>query len=107
MHPLFFEYQSYLLENQKEREEVILFLSMVTLKQKRLAWAFHQKERGKTNKELLPHLGIKIRRFQQLCAEYRKTGKVPTLMPQRRPKSHLRDEQKELIRKAAEESKIC
>jgi len=107
LHPLFFEYQSYFLENHKEREEVILFLSMVKLQQKRLAWALHQKEGGKKNKELLPHLGIKLRRFQQLCVEYRKTGQVPTLIPQRRPKTYLRAEQKELIRKAAEKSKIC
>src|SRR3989344_1997050 len=105
LHPLFFEYQSYFLENHKEREEVILFLSMVKLQQKRLAWALHQKEGGKKNKELLPHLGIKLRRFQQLCVEYRKTGQVPTLIPQRRPKTYLRAEQKELIRKAAEKVK--
>lgn len=46
---------------------------MVKLKQKRLEWAFKQKLNRK-NKELAYTLGIKIRRFQQLFAEYKKLG---------------------------------
>jgi len=79
---------------------------MVKLKEKRLEWALKQKEKGKLNKDLIPYLGIKLRRFQQLCAEYRQTREVPKLNKQRRPKTFLTEEQKELIRKAAKESKI-
>ena len=95
-----------MLEHQFDREEALYFLKMVRLKEKRLEWALKQKERGKLNKELIPYLGIKLRRFQQLCAEYRQTGEVPKLNKQRRPKTFLSGEQKELIRKVAEESKI-
>ena len=79
---------------------------MVKLKEKRLEWALKQKEKGKLNKELIIYLGIKKRRFQQLCAEYRQTGEVPKLNKKRRPKTFLNEEQKELIRTAVKESKI-
>jgi len=94
------------LEHQLDREETYHFLNMVKLKEKRLAWAIKEKEKGKKNKELVPYLGIKLRRFQQLCAEYRQTGEVPKLNKQRRPKTFLTKEQKYIILKAVEESKI-
>ena len=50
---------------------------MVKLKENRLAWALKQKKQGKMNKELIPYLGIKLRRFQQLCAKCRQTGEMP------------------------------
>ena len=106
MHPYFLRFKDFLLEHQFDREEALQFLKMVKLKEKRLEWALKQKEKGKLNKDLIPYLGIKLRRFQQLCAEYRLTGEVPTLNKQRRTKTFLTQEQTEIIRKAAEESKI-
>ena len=77
---------------------------MVRLKEKKLKWAFKQK--NKKNKDLAYVCGIKVRRFQQLKAEYKKTGQIPKLNRRRRPKIELTNEQKELICKSAKESKI-
>ena len=106
MHPYFLRFRGFLLEHQFDREGAIRFLKMVKLKEKRLKWALKEKIKGKPNKELFPHLGIRLRRFQQLCAQYRQTGEIPKLNMKRRPKTFLSEEQKELIRLAAEESKI-
>ena len=73
---------------------------MVRLKERKLEWAFKQKEKGIKNEELAYHCGVKIRRFQQLHKEYKMTGKIPELNTNRRPRTYLTDEQKELIDKA-------
>jgi putative transposase len=75
---------------------------MVRLKERKLAWALKQK--GVKNKELAYICGVKMRRFQQLKAEFKKTGEVPKLKSQRRPKTELKIEDKQLIDKAVEES---
>ncbi len=77
---------------------------MVKLKEEKLEWAL--KQRGKKNKDLAFVCGVKLRRFQQLKAEHKSTGKIPELNLNRRPGTELSEEQKELIRKAAEESKL-
>ena len=105
-HPYFWAYQDYIVSNLKSREDLLSFLTMVRLKEKRLAWVLRQKEKGVKNKELAPLLGISVRRFQQLCAEFRHTGKVPKLNKKRRPRTQLTAEQEALIRTAVEESKL-
>ena len=77
---------------------------MVKLKERKLKWALSQN--NKKNKHLAFLCGIGIRRFQQLKAEYRKTGMIPKLNPIRRPKTELTEEQKEIILKAVKESKL-
>jgi len=77
---------------------------MVKLKERKLKWAFNQK--GLKNKEIIGILGVNVRRFQQLKAEYKKTGEIPKLKKNRRPKSTLAEEDKDLIDKAVEESKL-
>ncbi|MBI4181697.1 MAG: transposase [Candidatus Aenigmarchaeota archaeon] len=77
---------------------------MVKLKEQRLKWALRQTE-GK-NRDLAAVCGITIRRFQQLKAMHRKTGELPMLNPNRRPRTALTEGQKQLIRKAHTESKI-
>ena len=77
---------------------------MVRLKERKLEWAFKQKEKGIKNKDLAYHCGVKVRRFQQLHKEYKMTGKIPKLSPNRRPRTYLTDEQKELIDKSLKES---
>ncbi len=52
---------------------------MVRLKERKLEWAFKQKEKGEKNKDLAFLCGVKKRRFQQLYAEYKMTGKIPQL----------------------------
>lgn len=77
---------------------------MVRLKERRLEWAIKEKEKGIANKEIYPLLNIKKRRFQQLYAEYKMTGKIPELKWNRRPKTHLVKQEEELVDKAIEES---
>ena len=77
---------------------------MVRLKERKLEWAFKQKEKGIKNEELAYHCGVKVRRFQQLHKEYKMTGKIPELNWKRRPRTYLTDEQKQLIDKAIKES---
>jgi transposase InsO family protein len=79
---------------------------MVRLKERKLAWAFKQKEKGEKNKELAFLVGVKKRRFQQLYAEYKMTGRIPELNWKRRPKIKLNSEEEMLINKALEESKM-
>ena len=77
---------------------------MVKLKERKLKWALRQKD--KKNEFLASICGIGIRRFQQLKAEYRKTGEIPMLNPNRRPRTELTEEQKQLILKAVKESRL-
>jgi putative transposase len=77
---------------------------MVKLKEGKLRWALKQKDQK--NKHLALVCGIRIRRFQQLKAHYKETGDIPMLDPKRRPKRILTEEEKRLINKAVEESKL-
>jgi len=77
---------------------------MVKLKEKKLQWAL--KQTNKKNKDLAFILGVKMRRFQQLKADYKRTGNVPKLNWKRRPKKEIEEWEKELIDKAVKESKI-
>lgn len=104
MHPYFLKYQDSLMGKFSNRQELLEFLKMVKLKERKLEWALKQK--GKTNKELAFICGVKVRRFQQLKAEYRRTCKIPRLDPNRRPKTGLTEEEKLLIDKAVKESKF-
>ncbi len=102
MHPYFLRYLDYVNGRFSDKKELIAFLAMVRLKEGRLKWALKQK--GKKNKHLAFICGIKVRRFQQLKAEYRKTGELPRLVRNRRPKTRLTEGEKELINKAVRES---
>ncbi len=77
---------------------------MVKLKEDKLKWAIKQK--NKKNKDLAFICGIGVRRFQQLKAYHRKTGEIPKLNQKRRPKIELTEEEKRLIDKAVEDSKL-
>ena len=79
---------------------------MVRLKERKLAWAFKQKEKGEKNKELAFLVGVKKRRFQQLYAEYKMTGRIPELNWKRRPKIKLNSEEEMIIDRALKESKM-
>ena len=67
---------------------------------------FKQKGKGIANKEIYPLLNVKKRRFQQLYAEYKMTGKIPELKQNRRPKTALQEEDKVMIGRALQESKM-
>ncbi|MFH1432462.1 MAG: hypothetical protein ABIG84_04555 [archaeon] len=77
---------------------------MVKLKEKKLRWALRQKD--KKNKDLAYICGINVRRFQQLKSYYKRTGDIPKLKPDRRPKTELTEEEKELIDNVLDESKL-
>lgn len=77
---------------------------MVKIKEGKLKWALKQKDIK--NKELASRCKISIRRFQQLKAIYKKTKEIPKLIKTRRPKTMLKEEDKVLINKALEESKL-
>ncbi len=104
MHPYLQRYLTYILECNYSKEEALSFLRMVRLKERKLGWAFKQKEKGIKNEELAYLCGIKKRRFQQLYAEHKMTGKIPQLNKNRIPKTFLGDGDKILVDKAIKES---
>lgn len=106
MHPYFLRYKSYLIGRFSNKKELIVFLKMVKLKEGKLKWAFKQKEKRIKNKYLASIVGVKIRRFQQLYAQYKMTGQIPKLKKERRPKTELTEEEKLLVDKAVKESKL-
>ena len=103
MHPYFLRYYDQLGRFSKEHD-ALAFLTMVKLREGKLKWALRQK--GLRNSELATVCGIKVRRLQQLRAEYRKTGEIPMLNPKRRPGTGLAEGDKELIREAVRESRL-
>ena len=103
-HPYFLRYQDYIQGRFSNRKELLGFLAMVRLKEKKLEWALRQKDLK--NKELAERCGIGIRRFQQLKASHRDTGMLPKLIKARRPRKVLSEDETALIDKAVEESKL-
>lgn len=97
-------YQDYIAGRFSCKDELLAFLVMVKLKEARLRWALKQKD--KKNEYLSFVCGINIRRFQQLKAGYRRTGEMPKLKKNRRPKTPLTEEGKGLINKAVGESRL-
>ena len=77
---------------------------MVKLKESKLKWALEQN--NKLNKDLALYCNIGVRRFQQLKSHYRKTGEIPKLKMERRPKQFLSKEEIELINKTLRESNL-
>jgi len=92
--------------NNYDKQEALAFLRMVSRKERKLEWAFKQKEKREKNKDLAHLCGIGVRWFQKLYAEYKMTGKIPKLNWNRRPKTFLSEEDKDLIGKAIKESKM-
>lgn len=92
--------------NNYDKQEALTFLRMVSRKERKLGWAFKEKEKGVKNKDLAYVCGIGIRWFQKLYAEYKMTGKIPELNWNRRPKTSLKEEDEKLIDRAIEESKM-
>ena len=104
MHPYFLKYESELSGRFSNRKEFVAFLTMVKLKEEKLRWALNQKD--KKNKDLAFICGIGVRRFLELKALYNKTGEIPKLNPNRRSKTELTEEEKQLIDRAVKESKL-
>ena len=80
---------------------------MTKLSNKRVKFAVKAVLRGQAScSQLARVFEVTPRRIRQLTAQYRKSGVVPMLSKQRRPKSVLTDEQKQLIEKAYDESRL-
>jgi putative transposase len=80
---------------------------MTKLSNKRVKFVIKAVLRGEaSSQELARCFEVTPRRIRQLVAEYRKTGEVPTLSKERRPKTFLTEEQKLLVEKAYEESRL-
>src|SRR3990167_457053 len=71
LHPYLERYFCVIEHNNYDKQEALAFLRMVRLKERKLEWAFKQKDNGIANKEIYPLLNIKKRRFQQLYTEYK------------------------------------
>ena len=106
LHPYIERYFSEIITKNYDIKEAKAFLKMVSRKERKLAWAFKQKEKGEKNKDLAYLCGMGVRWFQQLYAEYKMTRKVPQLNWNRRPKTFLKEDDISLIDKALEESKM-
>lgn len=80
---------------------------MTKLSNKRVKFAIKAILHGEANcSQLAKTFEVTPRRIRQLMAEYKKTERVPTLTKQRRPKIFLSEEQKKLIDKAYEDSRL-
>lgn len=74
---------------------------MAGLNSDKLAWALTDKDaQNLKNKELAASCGVKMRRFLQLKAQYKKTGRIPQLSMKRRPRRILTKKEKTIIDKA-------
>ena len=73
------------------------------LTQKKIDWIIRWKKNGKQTKEIAIAQKISRRRVQQLYKEYKRTGKIPMLKKNRRPKKRLTEEEKQIIGKAYNE----
>src|SRR3990172_564360 len=58
---------------------------------------------GDSTSVVAKNLQVSQRRIQQLVKQFKETGEYPVLNPKRRPKIHLNNEQKEIIKQAYEE----
>ena len=78
---------------------------MVKLTNRKIKWAINQVvKHKKSTKTVAQSLRVSQRRIQQLVKAYRDTGEYPTLNPNRRPRTYLTEEEKNIIEKAYNES---
>lgn len=78
---------------------------MTKLSNKQVSFIVKTVSKGDANcSELAQLYEVSSRRVRQLVAAYRKTGQVPVLSKQRRPKTFLTEKQKRLIEEAYNES---
>lgn len=104
LHPYLKRYFHVIKHNNYDKREALAFLHMVKRKERKLEYAFKQKEKGIKNKYCAQICEISIRWFQQLYAEYKMSGTIPELNKNRRPRRILTEEEKEVIEKALKES---
>ena len=80
---------------------------MVKLNKNKIKWLIKQVvNNGKKPSEVANVYKITARRVRQLVQEYKKTGKMPELKRNRRPRTYLSEEQKKAIDKAFNEERL-
>ena len=78
---------------------------MTKLTNKKIRWIIRRKIEGKkTNKQISIAMKITERRVQQLYQEYKATGIMPQLNTERRPRTYLTDDQRQIVEKAYHEA---
>jgi len=81
---------------------------MIKLTDKKIKWAINQVVKHKKNtKSVARLLDVSQRRIQQLVKIYRETGEYPQLNPNKRPKTYLTEEEKDIIEEAYTKSRLC
>lgn len=80
---------------------------MVKLTDSRIRWMIRRKEEGWTNRRISGVYDITPRRLQQLWAQYRSTGQVPTLSRPGRPKKPPDPVEEKLVVEMYEKHHVC
>ena len=71
---------------------------MTKLNKSRIKWIIKQKRKGEKNSKIALAMKITERRVQQLYKQYLLTNEIPMLKKERRPKTFLTEEQKQIIK---------
>lgn len=80
---------------------------MTKLNKTRIKWLIRQViKQGKTPSQVAPVYDLTSRRVRQLVQHFRETGKMPELKKERRPKTFLSAEQKEIVDRVFGETKL-
>ncbi len=78
---------------------------MTKLTDKKIRWIIRRKMEGKkTNERISVAMKITPRRVQQLYQEYKATGIMPQLNPDRRPRAYLTKDQRQIVEQAYHEA---
>lgn len=75
---------------------------MVKLNKSKIKWVVRQKKKGEKNSKIALAMGITTRRVQQLYKQYLLTKEIPMLKKERRPRTYLTEEQKQIIKTSYE-----
>jgi len=80
---------------------------MTKLSKRKIKWAIDEVVKHKKSTKSVAFLSkVTQRRIQQLVKIYKETGRYPELKMKRRPKLHLKDEEKRIIDTAYAESHL-
>jgi len=81
---------------------------VVKLTDSKIRWMIKQKERGgMSNRKIARVYDITPRRLQQLWAQYRSTGQMPTLSKPGRPRNSPDPGEEEIVIRAYEKHHVC
>jgi len=81
---------------------------VVKLSDRKIRWIVRHSHIKKDvcTKEAARIYGVSVRRIQQIIKEYKERGEMPVLKKERRPKTYLKDGQKEIIENVWKETKV-